>query len=199
MRSLLIEFAKNDRLIANIYFRDKGYLSEALSIVKDMIDNYNKNLSNLDISMLDENDIIFSLFFLSGESKPNDISKTIPLMRERSTYKLLNLSSKYFFDKETIVTTGGVIAIEKSDMEENVRESEGAIHINFDDKKIYLSELTYLYDREFYEGMNNSARFKTCDLTHSLNFNEIEELIEINKSYKGWKTSSVIYEAIIRK
>lgn len=192
-KSIVVQIQKNNKIIGNCLYEYSGFLS-GIALVKDIVDNYNRNLSN--VLMLDD---LFVLRLLEEENADGSLKAFKPILREKSYNELVKkYPTAFIMNPKTFTNPLGYIAIDRKERLENQQLSTCRVLINLDNYSIsfggilhYLTEKTYrnIFDITIKKLKLNEADF---DLGH-IPFNRIEEAFEFVKyNPKGWIKKDVL-------
>lgn len=193
MRSLCIEIVKYSINAGVIFYENKGYFTDALNTVKEMIDNYNRNLSKIDKKELA---CVLAILVLTMDNMSNEYDKYFPIMGKKSAYMLSNAKTTYIFDKSMCTTVAAGLAIEKTDIWNIKGKSDSIVTIDLDNNTVFLKKLTNIYNRNKYRMTHDMSKFVEANFSPAISFNQIEDLLNVGENYKGWKTKHNVYEII---
>lgn len=139
--SYAIEIKKNGKVLANIYnsvslrsFYDERAFLETLDEIKDMVYNYNKYLSNTDLS-----DLLLAVRVLQKQDLYGTLRVNQPVMSIESLDLILDKCSSFGIEDPDEIDTDemyGIIATTEHDMKKNISDADVRAIIDFDNSCI---------------------------------------------------------------
>ena len=188
-RGVLVEIHFNWHVVSCLY-NIKGNTIDALNLVKDIIDNYNRHL----VSVKDRSDLIVALRMLEKNDIRNTFRENKMFVPAKSRELLRDNYNLIIHDDRS--KSRGIIAIHPDDVSSNSKDpKQPKIVIYIEEKRIFLYNLVQSFSEKKYKLKALNSSFKITDLpisdmnlTLPFSFNEIEDVMELAKS-KAWRDS----------
>ena len=193
MKEYVIKININQYYSANCLFAYTGIV-DALRQVKEIIDNYNKNLANMN-SFFD----LLSLRILEEETMKGDSRSKKPIMREHSYEFLRNEYSNRWYtmiDPKTVSWDVPRIGL-YDDIVRNEKEADYSVIIDFDENLVIFDKMIKrIVDPDYEKLKKNKIDIKKFNTINSnlkmISFNEIENALEfIEDNPNGWIESNL--------
>ena len=189
-KSLTIEIIKDGRKLANVLFLSKEYFTSLLARVRNIIDNYNQNLSNADL----EGKLLAVRMIDEENADGTRHTHRTDLYKESEIF--MSMFHMYNEHKPTGGRQDGmIIGVTEEDMHYNltvIREPMIA-QINLDKRIVsivnaYKTHIIKGHEKEIDETSLNFCPYNFFCLP----FNELEDAyLFVSNNYDGWKIEGI--------